>query len=175
MQGNLEVLLRIIANNNVEIVKSVRNQIIHQRPGGASFTVDFDAAFLNSYTVSINNSGWIEFEKFDAEIQKCMNLIGEAIQVVHEIVHLNEYPNRIENAGKEYFLKKIQCNSCGEKFIAPSILLGDADEFSEVIICPLCGNLGGNILDTIRTTEVDHGTHLGSYLRLIKELDEDSN
>ncbi|XID90376.1 hypothetical protein ACF3MZ_17700 [Paenibacillaceae bacterium WGS1546] len=170
VKDSLEVLLRIISNNNVEIIKNIRNQIIHQRPAGASFTINFDDSFFNTYTVSINNSGWIEFEKFDAEIQKCMNLIGEAIQVVHNIVHLNEYPNRIENAGIEYFLKKVQCNSCEEKYIAPSLLIGDADEYAEVIICPLCGNLGGSVFDTIKTTEVDYGTRLGEYLRSIKEL-----
>ncbi|MGW9128660.1 hypothetical protein ACWGPW_27225 [Paenibacillus chitinolyticus] len=167
-------MLQIIINNTVEVVQNIRNQLIHQRPAGASFTINFEDTFMNAYTVSINNNGWIDFEKFDVEIEKCMNFIGEAIQKVHEIVHLNEYPNKIENAGKKFFLKNVQCNSCNEMFIAPSILIGEKDKFTEVI-CPLCGNLGGNVRHTFKTTEDDHGTHLGSYLSAIKELKEDGN
>lgn len=175
VKDNLEALLRIIIIIiNVEIVKNIRNQIIHQRPAGTSFTINFDETFLE-YKVSINNNGWIEFEKFDVGIQKCMHFMEEAIQLLHEIVHLNEYPNRIENAGNEYFLKKIQCNTCYGKFIVPTLLMGDTDEFAVAVVCPLCGNLGGNIHDTIKTTEIDYGTCLGNYLEAIKELNEDSN
>lgn len=42
---------------------------------------------------------------------------------MHEIVHLNEFPNRIENAGKEYFVKEATCLSCNDSFIAPFLYL----------------------------------------------------
>lgn len=172
--GNLEKLLGIIANNNVEIIKKVRNEIIHQRPGGASFTVNFDD-FTNDYTVSINNNGWIEFDIYDMDIERCMKFISDAIQSIHEIVMLNEYPNKIENTGKEYFVKRIKCSSCNGEFLAPSLLLGDNDEFVEAITCPLCGKLGGEVISTVRITEVDYGTKLGEYFRAIEKLNEEIN
>jgi hypothetical protein len=173
VNGNLEELLEIIVNNNVEIIKTIRNQIIHQRPAGASFTIKFDGMFKD-YSVLINNNGWIEFNKYDIEIEKCMNYIGEAIQKVHEIVHLSEYPNRIENAGREYFVKSVQCNSCNDNYIAPSLLLGDKNEFADIIFCPLCGGYGGKVLKSIRTTEIDHDTRLGNYFSAFEELNEDN-
>lgn len=127
------------------------------------------------YTVSINNSGWIKFNEYDIEIEKCMRLIGEAIQCVHEIVHLNEYPNRIENAGKEYFAKKVKCISCNQEFLAPFLLLGDKDEFKDIVICPLCGKHGCEVMNTIKLTEVDYGTQLGQYFEALERLNDDKS
>lgn len=168
VKGNLKDLLQIIVNNNVGVFQEVRNEIIHQRPAGANFTVNFNEMFLN-YSVLINNSGWIEFERYDADIERCMDLIGKSIQKVHEIVHLNEYPNRIQHAGIEYFVKEVTCISCNKVFIAPSLLLGDKDEFAKVVICPLCGEVGCKVNKTIKTTEIDYGTYLGNYLSAFEE------
>ncbi|CUB23322.1 hypothetical protein BN2127_JRS3_03405 [Bacillus safensis] len=172
VDGSLKKLLHLIMNNNVEVLKEIRNEIIHQRPAGANFTINFDETFLN-YSVLINNSGWIEFDRYENDIERCMERIGEAIQEVHEIVHLNEFPNRIENAGKEYFVKKVTCLSCNDSFIAPSLLLGDNDKFANVIMCPLCRELGCKVNGVIKTTEIDYNTYLAHYFRAFEGLNEE--
>ncbi|MFZ3579517.1 hypothetical protein, partial [Virgibacillus sp. DJP39] len=172
VDGSLKKLLHLIADDNVEVLKEIRNEIIHQRPAGANFTINFDETLLN-YSVLINNSGWIEFDKYDIDIERCMKRIGEAIQEVHKIVHLNEFPNRIENASKEYFVKEVTCLSCNDKFIAPSLLLGDNDEFANVITCPLCGEFGCKVNGVIKTTEIDYDTYLANYLRAFEGLNKE--
>lgn len=101
--NKIEELIDTITGNNVETLKNTRNQIIHQRPAGARVTVNFDDIFMNGYSMSVNGKGWIDFNKIDKEIVICLNSITNCFDVNYHIIKFNEYPNRIENAGKEYF------------------------------------------------------------------------
>lgn len=171
VKNNIEKLMQFIINNKVEKIKDIRNQIIHQRPAGASFTVNFDDALFNSYSISINNDGWIDLDEVLNDTEQCLDIIKEAIQTIHEIIYLNEFPNRIENAGKEYFIKQVSCINCKKTFALPSELLGDNDKFSSVTICPNCGRLGCKVMKKVPASEVDHDTQFGDYIRSLKKLE----
>ncbi len=173
VKDNIEKLMTLIANNRLEKIKKIRNQIIHQRPAGASFTVNFDEIF-NNYTVLINNRGWIDLDDVLKDVQQCIDIIREAIQTIHEIVKLNEYPNRIQNAGKEYFLKQVKCVNCNKSYILPAEMLGENNKFKSVITCPYCVKFGCEVIKEVLSTEIDHGSAYGNYFRALEEkLKED--
>lgn len=171
VKGNMLKLLRLINNNNLEYIKEIRNQVVHQRSAGASFTVNFDAMFCN-YSISINNNGWVDFEEAEREIDQCMKIIHTLIKTIHEIILKNEYPNRIENAGKKFAICKIVCNNCNHTYLYPSLLLGDEEKFLGVIICPECKQLGGKVVKEIESTEIDHNNVWGEY---VKSFEDKSN
>lgn len=154
----------LIANNKLEKIKRIRNEIIHQRPAGASFTVNFDE-FFNKYTVLINNNGWIDLDEELTNIQQSIDIIREAVQTIHEIIKLNEYPNRRENSGREYLLKEVKCANCYELFILPAELLGENNKFKSVITCPHCTEFGCEVIKEVPATEIDHGNAYGNYFK----------
>ncbi len=171
--NKIEELIDTITGNNVETLKNTRNQIIHQRPAGARVTVNFDEIFMNGYSMSVNGKGWIDFNKIDKEIVICLNSIRNCFDVIYHIIKFNEYPNRIENAGKEYFIKIVTCSICKAEYCIPDFLLGEKDKFAKVIICPHCGEMGCKVGKRKKVTEIDYGTIYGNYIRLLEELNKD--
>lgn len=78
VKGNIKKLMDLISNNNIELIKEIRNQIIHQRPAGASFSTNFDAMF-SGYSMLINNNGWVNFKQTLYDVQVCIDIIRETV------------------------------------------------------------------------------------------------
>lgn len=162
-------LLTEIYYNNIEYVKDIRNQIIHQRPAGAKFTIGFDPMFAN-YSISVNGNGWINFDEVEQEIDLCMEKIKNAVHLIKHIVKNDIFPNRIENAGKKFYLEEVQCKSCGNKFLIPDLLLGTNHKFLKVLICLKCSYEGIELLgNRIETTEINYGTTYSIYFKKMLE------
>lgn len=170
VKGNFEKLLDLIENNKITELKDIRNQIIHQRPASAKWSIEFSDLF-NGYSIGSNNNGWVNFKENLHTIEFCMNKAAEAIQYIHDIVCNNEYPNTIKNSGKEFYLKTVECNNCKKCFNLPEEAIGENNKFIEVIICPYCKEMGCKVIQRGKTTEVHSNSTLGAYLDMLNKND----
>lgn len=168
VSGRLEKLLNIIEQNGNDKLKEIRNQVTHQRPVGANFTVEFSDMFFD-HVISINNQGWFKISEVMEEINHNILAIRESIQIIHKIIHLDEFPNTIENSGKKYYLKQAECMNCKEKFVLPSELFGEDDGNSDKILCPNCWEPGCEVLIELPTSEINFGTYYVYYLETLKD------
>jgi hypothetical protein len=169
----INMLINTIYTNNIEPIKNIRNEIMHQRSAGATITVSFDNMFISGYNMSVNNSGWIEFETMDREVEKCIKSIRCCFDAIYQIIKHNAYPNRIENAGKEYFVGIVTCSICKSKYSVSEFMLGENNKFIDIMICPYCGKVGCKVDEKKKVTEIDYGTTFGDHIRRIEELHKD--
>lgn len=143
----------IINSDCIDELKYIRNQIIHRRALGAGISSDY--GFLGQ-SISISNNGWCDFNELSAIIKENINVICEAIMLMHEVIFLDERPNSIENKDKQYFVVKVKCNSCGKESILPEMKAIEEDK----IPCPICWNHGVEIIDKFKTNELNYNERM---------------
>lgn len=162
--GNLKRLMEYIENNGVENIKTIRNQIMHQRPAGAFSTVEYG---MFGYSYSHSKKGWIDFHKELSYVDECIEILKESVQTLHEILYLGEYPNLVKNAGVEYFVHKVQCKACKHEFVAPSLFVQE-DSDGVRVFCPQCGEIEVEMMKKTRVIELDHNSCLTKYMKSLK-------
>ncbi len=64
---------------------------------------------------------------------------------------------------------------CKAEYCVPDFLLGEKDKFAKVIICPHCGEMGCKVGKRKKVTEIYYGTIYGNYIRLLEELNKDTD
>ncbi len=102
---------------------------------------------FKGYNVSVKPDGWIDFDDVEPEIDLCIERIRDSVRLIKGIVNKDYIPNRLENAGKEYYLEEVKCRSCNEVFLVADIILGEEKKFQDVVFCYKCGEMGVDALD----------------------------
>lgn len=129
--------LRIVVNAfECEITQNylaLRNTVAHSSSLASRLHYDAPmkgAAALPSYYY--NNSRDFSYLK---SADESFELISSAFRVFCMMLYNQSYPNRIENAGKEYYVFGVKCEKCDKEFTMPADF---ALENETITLCPYC-------------------------------------
>ncbi len=107
----------------------VRNGIIHKESLGAFVSLGYSNIFLDE-VLDINNNKQDNIDLINL-IGKNIEILGDAIQLVVEIVALQDIPNSIGHEDVIYKVSKVNCKVCGEIRYEP-------EEITEKVEHSLC-------------------------------------
>ncbi len=160
-------ILKLIDSPCIKDLKKIRNQVIHRRSLGADVTVDL--GFLGQ-SISVKREGWLDFEALAQIIQKNLKTIGDALQLMHEVILLDERPNSIENKDRQFFVCQVKCTECGADDILTESLMEEPDK----VFCTSCWKLSSlKTIECVKSNEINHGYRLYQYYeKFMKYMDE---
>lgn len=152
-------IIKLMDSDCIEDLKTIRHQVIHRRSLGAGFSVDVDMIF--GQTLQSKPGGWTDFNNLSKIIEENLRTVGNALEVLHQVIQLDERPNSKGNENIEYFVYHTVCEKCGNENILPGSIFSNPD----IVLCQSCWSRGLKILQKIKSNEINHGERMFHYLQ----------
>ncbi|RAU06417.1 hypothetical protein DEJ55_08445 [Bacillus pumilus] len=172
IDNSLQLLLDIYFSNEVKEVIALRNEVTHRRPLGSKYTVA-PLEFIPGQGVSLNSEGWKSFDDIDIRLEKNLEAIRHAMQIMINIIYSNEVPNLKRNEGVKFFVYKVNCNNCSKTNLINKIALECFKSIKSTPICSKCNSndtkTGGKIEVSDRyyySNLIGYGNFLFEHLKL---------